>query len=126
MIYDTDFGITWLRDANYAQPENGMSFPQAVEWADQLVYSGYNDWRLPSAYNRDGSGPCYGYNCTESELGHLYYTELKNGAANYSNSGPFNNVQFQYWFSTPSDGGAWVLPFVGSGMQGYQHVHDAG
>jgi hypothetical protein len=25
-----------------------MYWPEAVAWADQLVYGGYNDWRLPS------------------------------------------------------------------------------
>jgi hypothetical protein len=128
VIYDTDFGISWLQDANYRQPVNGMTFSQAGAWADQLVYSGYNDWRLPSAYNRDGSGPCYGYNCTESEFGHLYYTELKNVAdgGGFTNSGPFINIQEQYWFSTSSGAGGYVLPFNVQNMAGYQHIHDAG
>ena len=31
-----------------------------MNWADQLVYGGYDDWRLPDAYNQDGSGPDHG------------------------------------------------------------------
>ncbi len=36
---------------------------------------GANDWRLWSALNSDGSAPCSGSSCPNSELGHLYFTE---------------------------------------------------
>jgi len=38
-------------------------------------YLGYNDWRLPTALNQNGTGPCSGYNCTSSEMGHLFYVD---------------------------------------------------
>src|SRR3990172_7999677 len=84
LIYDDDFNITWLQDANYAQTsgfdaDGRMSWNTAMTWADALTYEGFTDWRLPSALNQDGSGPCLGY-CTGSEMGHLYYTELGNSA----------------------------------------------
>ncbi len=108
LIYDTDLDITWLQDANYAQtsgyanalPDGRMLWYDAVAWADQLVYQAYDDWRLPNA---DGLGPCdNGYDCTGSEMGHLYYTELGNPALGpLTYTGPFENLQSaDYWLGT--------------------------
>lgn len=68
MIYDSTLNVTWLQDANYAytsgyaaahangdvnsspantQANGAMGRDAAMAWADQLVYGGYNDWRLP-------------------------------------------------------------------------------
>jgi len=77
LIYDTDFDITWY-DFSHAQD----SWHQQMDWADALTvdFGGtvYDDWRLPTALNQDGTGPCVGHNCTDNEMGHLYYTELGN------------------------------------------------
>lgn len=92
--YDDDFNITWLKDANLAA-SNGFGLVQggyssynfngtltwdvAQTWFAAMNaqnYMGYNDWRLPSALNRDGSGPCSPNRCTSSEMGHLYFEEL--------------------------------------------------
>jgi hypothetical protein len=103
LIYDTDLNVTWLQDANYTNTL--MLLPEAWNWAENLVYGGYDDWRLPSSLNPDGSGPCGGYNCTESEMGLLYYIELGNPAGGpLLNTGPFINVQtnFCYWSGTTS------------------------
>lgn len=128
LIYDSDFNITWLQDANYANtshyvtpggvditvcpppgdptpnPRCGrMIWAEAKVWAADLVYGGFDDWRLPSALNQDGSGPCQVYSCTGSEMGHLYYTELGNAAGGpLTNIGPFANLIMQsqgrsYW-----------------------------
>lgn len=53
LIYDTVLDITWLQDANYAQTsgyddDGYMTWYEATEWADQLVYAGFSDWRLAS------------------------------------------------------------------------------
>jgi len=81
LIYDDVLDITWLQDANYASTSNYatdglLSFDEAVAWADQLVYGGYEDWRLPDAHNQDGSGPDGGWNVTGSEMGHMFYNNL--------------------------------------------------
>jgi hypothetical protein len=57
MIYDSEQDLTWLVDANYALISNEstyavdangrMSWGTAWSWADELVYNGYDDWRLP-------------------------------------------------------------------------------
>ena len=93
LIYDDDYNITWY-DFSYSRSD----WDGAVAWADALSvnYDGisYDDWRLPMAYNPDGSGPDWGYDVTGSEMGHLYYTELGNSPRfsyeSYINLGPFD------------------------------------
>lgn len=46
LIYDSAQDITWLQDANLAG--GAMNWASATAWADNLVYAGYDDWRLPS------------------------------------------------------------------------------
>ena len=122
LIYDTDLNITWLADADYARTQflasagalgdaNGrMTWSAANAWAAGLSYGGYTDWRLPSALNADGSGPCVGVNCTGSEMGHLFYIELGATANNSILSGTntanlalFTNVQSNIYWSGTAD-----------------------
>lgn len=122
LIYDDDLNITWLQDANYAETSGyedryyattgpgRMEWSDAMQWAGNLVYSGYDDWRLPSGLAADGPDPCYGYDCTTGELGHLYYVTLGNVAdtsypyEDMQNTGPFINIMPEsYWTS-------WVPP----------------
>jgi hypothetical protein len=77
LIYDTGRGITWLQDMNYAKTvgrsaDGQLTWPAAMAWVSSLNYRGIRRWRLPTALNRDGSGPVIGNNCIGSELGHLY------------------------------------------------------
>lgn len=58
LIYDDVLDFTWLQDANYAQTsdydDDGiLEWQEALDWADQLVYGGYDDWMLglPSHYS---------------------------------------------------------------------------
>lgn len=135
MIYDTDLGITWLQTPN----NSNLNWGDATAWAQNLSYEGYDDWRLPSAMNRDGSGPDSGWNCTGSEMGHLYYTELGNKGLSapdgtnpqpgwgLNNKGPFSDLQlydpwhaYTYWTNTeyepdPSNA-AWMFMFT-DGLQ---------
>ena len=123
LIYDDDLGITWLGDANFGAGsafDNGsstadgrMTWGNAVNWAGSLTVGDFTDWRLPNAQNQDGSGPCTGNGCTDSEIGHVYFIELGN-VGNTSgctlgvncglvNTGPFSNLQADfYWSGTES------------------------
>lgn len=117
MIYDTVMNITWISDFNYAQTSGAsadgrMTQDQAIAWASQLVYGGFDDWRLPTANYADsncshtvtpigGGAPLHvGYNCTGSEMGHLHYVDLgaqANGemadGANTANLALFTHIQ---------------------------------
>ncbi len=147
LIYDTDFDITWLSDACYARTsgydaDGLMTWSQATAWADQLTYGGYDDWRLPTALNQDGSGPdgwhSDAFNKNGSEMGHLFYDEL-GGTANesiHTSTDPdmalFTNIQgylspdksagsLPYWTSTylPSWGRYWYFAFSNGSQWAY-------
>ena len=118
LIYDTDQDITWY---DYSRDGfNDGSWERQMDWAAGLSITGgdligdYNDWRLPSALNRDGSRTCGGYNCTGSEMGHLYYNETER--IDY-----FVNLDNNFhWSSTrPKDieDGPWYF-FFNNGYQG--------
>lgn len=136
-VYDTDLDITWLADANYAKTSGHdadglMNWADANTWASSLNIGGVTGWRLPTTLQPDSScdgqsgGVSSGFNCTGSEMGHLFYNEL-GGAAGSSilTSGDpdlalFSNIQsFNYWSGTeyaPFPNGAWDFVFV-SGNQ---------
>lgn len=148
MIYDSDLNITWLQDANYAvtsgwaalhdthNPNSGPAYIQsngrmgqeaAVSWADQLVYGGYDDWRLPTT----GPNPGAEYNNTSGELGYMFYINWGNGVnpaslsttfidAATGETKQFTNVQDGYWYREEAGNppiGAWFFGF-NTGVQG--------
>jgi hypothetical protein len=104
-----------------------MTWYGAMAWAEWLGitnYGGASDWRLWSALNSDGTGPCGGINCTESELGHLFYVEGELSIGHAINDSTaltsvFSNMENSvYWSDTESSrvGSAWVL----DGSTGFQ------
>ena len=146
LIYDDFLNITWLQDANYAMTsgydaDGRMNWNAAMTWADQLVYGGYSDWRLPTTvdgpyvWGFDGT-TTGGYNITTSEMGYMYYVNLGNlGFLDTNgdvqpgwglvNTGPFLNLQPEidfydfYWSGTEysaNPDNAWGFTF-GSGYQ---------
>ena len=112
MIYSTDLDITWLKDANYAKTsgydDDGlMTWPEAMEWAETLVYGGYDDWRLPT-FDPDNPSPCYV--STLHEMRYLLYTELGNDCRTSGyDFGPFVNVmpgypvEYNEWYWSGTD-----------------------
>jgi hypothetical protein len=131
LIYDDDLTITWLANANV----NGvMTWDNAMTWASNLSYYDsvrnvtYTDWRLPTTLQPDpacgtqNSGVSSGYNCTGSEMGHLFYNELSGtaGSSILSSADPdlalFTNVQSSYYWSgtenAPDTNYAWFFGFV--------------
>ena len=127
IINDTGLNVAWISDGNlaatntfglptgvpldssgaYINKDGGMSWGGAVKWIAAMNaanYLGFSDWRLPYTPLKDPSCPG-SYNCTGSEMGHLYYTELGNngrfdttGAPSATfgmyNYGPFTNFRF--------------------------------
>ncbi len=109
MVYDSTLNITWLKNWNVNGPMDGAT---ANSWAEGLTAYGFDDWRLPSALNANGSGPCSGAGCAGSELGHMFYGNWGATAgspytlgANLANVALFFNVTTlgngAYWSSTP-------------------------
>lgn len=152
VVNDTDLNLTWLANANLAATEtfgvggiilnmvsnqrwmNGwMKWNTAQSWIGAMNtanYLGYNDWRLPTTLQPDASCSSQyqgssGYNCTGSEMGHLFYNEL-GGVAGSSirtthnaDFALFNNVQTSnnyggsfYWSGTefaPATSNEWYF-----------------
>ncbi|HEX8078245.1 MAG TPA: hypothetical protein VF511_10565 [Chthoniobacterales bacterium] len=103
LLYDVERDLTWLQDTNYAKTvghaaDGQMTWDDAKNWVAGLHYRGVTGWRLPTALNPDGSGPCVGDNCRESELGHLVFTAFNRPSpgARLINWEPFSI----YWTST--------------------------
>lgn len=132
LIYDPYLNIYWMKDGN---KQGLMTWDDAKEWAEQLTYGGYDDWRLPSTpdgYYEKTDGTIWDYyetnpysndvkyNVTFSELGSLYYNTFKltadKGLSTAENS-LFDKLQTDYyWFKTasrPLDGNpaAWIFDF---------------
>jgi len=112
-IYDTDTQLSWLKNANTV---GAMTWSNAMAWAATLNngggFAGLTGWRLPATsqpdascgyqYDPGGGFPLQGmhFNCTNSEMGHLYYTELGNVAGGpLTNTGPFTDLQAYYYWS---------------------------
>jgi len=129
--YDTDADLTWLSDANYALTSGyhlaafrgQMNWFTANTWAESLIINGVDGWRLPDTILPDQScdttnalGESYGFNCTGSELGNLFYNVLGNSAGELTNTGPFSNLTGFYWSATEVasvDVAAWGMNIFG-------------
>jgi hypothetical protein len=117
LIYDVERDITWLQDTNYAKtvgrsPDGQMSWTEAMAWVARLNYRGITGWRLPTALNPDGSGPCVGDHCPDGEFGHLVFTALDRKSAGLH---LLNFESFSiYWTSTEaSSTDAYAFKMVG-------------
>lgn len=129
LMYDTELDVTWLTDANYAYTsgyvdsidttygDGRMSWTQAYEWAQQLVFLGFDDWRLPHALPVNGTSYIsdlsfdgstdISYNITSpnNELAYMFYVNLGN-IGYYDTNGNFpqpgyglkNKGSFQNYF----------------------------
>lgn len=144
-FYDTALNLTWLRDANANGAKN---WPDANDWAQDLVFGGYDDWRLPTMIDTNApgcdlanAGSDCGYNVQTlsggtvySEIAHLFHETLGNksevdgsGAAQagsgLTNTGDFLNMQNAiYWtgltYVSPETDRAWYFD-VSRGFQNY-------
>ena len=118
MIYDDVLNVTWLQNANFgagspyddgfSDSDGLMTWGRALSWADNLVYGGYDDWRLPSMDVNDDNQIvifCFTVSeeeCRDNELAYMFYHNL---GGNYlddltGDQGPFFNIQDPYWSNT--------------------------
>lgn len=87
LIYDDILNVTWMQNANYS--EGTLTWDDAMNWAGNMVFGGYNDWRLPET-----DTTCSGSGCKDSEMGHLYsYYDVTSDTP-----GIFSDVRpYMYW-----------------------------
>ncbi len=121
--YDDVADLTWLADADYAKtsgyvPFGVMNWAEANAWAAGLTVGGVGGWRLAN------SDACSG-NCTNSEMGNLFYNVLGNTAGALTDIGPFSNVQGLYWLATEDPGvGAWFFNMNNGFQSSYIETYD--
>jgi len=66
MVYDDVLKITW-------GPGFGGDWNAANAWVNNLVYGGYDDWRLPALSNPNVNESCFPYGSGCSEMAYMYY-----------------------------------------------------
>ena len=136
-LYDKVLDVTWLRNAN----ANGqMDWDDASFWAANLTEGTYSDWRLPTLKPVNGTSFNYDFtnngtsdrgNATAgigwgaaSEMGHLFYVTLGNLQGQFRNTGDFQNLQRDFYWSgleyAPYPSYAWQFYFI----DGYQNEGD--
>jgi hypothetical protein len=137
-VYDTVFQVNWLADANLAHsnafqvnnvnPSGSMDFAAAKHFVDALNtpqnggrgYLNHNTWQLPATPFKesscDSTGPGsqfnnFGYGCTGSAMGALYYNEFHLSDPDTAIPipdtafGPFHNFQpYIYWSDSDAPG----------------------
>jgi hypothetical protein len=127
-VYDPNLRVTWLADANLAATQTfevsninksgSMDYATAVRWVAAMNkfdhgagYLGHNNWQLPTAPEKDKScartgrnGESFGFNCSGSALGSLFYSSLRlhepdTAVRMPANTvGPFKDFQpYLYW-----------------------------
>jgi hypothetical protein len=132
-VYDGRLKVTWLADANLAAKQTfgvpdinksgSMNYATAVRWVAAMNasdggagYLGHHNWQLPTAPDSDRTckltgrhGESFGFNCSGSALGSLYYASLglreTDSAVPSSQNrvGPFQNFQpYLYWSKSPA------------------------
>lgn len=132
-IHDPNLHVTWLADGNLAGKETfgvsninkdgSMDYATAVKWVAAMNasdggrgYLGHNNWQLPTAPATDTTcahtgrhGESFGFHCSGSALGSLYYISLGLHEPNTAvpmpanKVGPFKDFQpYLYWSESPA------------------------
>jgi hypothetical protein len=132
-VFDSRLSVTWLADANLAAKQTfgvtginktgSMDYATAIRWVSAMNaldhgvgYLGHNNWQLPTTPATDPScartgrhGESFGFNCSASALGSLYYVSFALREpdsvvqAMTNTTGPFKNFQpYLYWSKSPA------------------------
>ncbi|HEV2448673.1 MAG TPA: hypothetical protein VGS58_22220, partial [Candidatus Sulfopaludibacter sp.] len=154
-VYDTVNNITWLADFNPAagnhftlpvcsgpnppalcvNPNGSMNYASAAAWVQAMNaanYLGHSNWQLPTTPPLDNgcgktgpNGNSFGFGCSASAMGSLYYNALSWKAPNTAvpipnnTAGPFANLQpYLYWSQTSAGGAGYNTFSFDTGWQG--------
>ena len=111
-VYDTDWDVTFLADANFAQTsgfddDGALPRADAEAWVESLVIAGVGGWRLPQ--NPQFDPACFGQGkfwndgafCVNGDLGHLLIVE--------NDISLFTNVVPWFYWSSLFDDGSFVF-----------------
>jgi hypothetical protein len=133
IVHDSRLLVSWLADGNLAAKQTfgvsginssgSMDHATAVRWVQAMNafnngggYLGHNNWQLPTTPDNDSHcertgrhGESFGFNCSGSALGSLYYDALgfrePNTAVPIPDTvtGPFSSFQpYLYWSKSPA------------------------
>lgn len=146
MVYDTVLEITWVRDASLCVTldncvnrndlfvTGGMPWVSANQWAADLQFGGFDDWRLPYASVSAGANPalsvyaCTGAGgadelaCRDNEMNYMFYYNLGLPSPNTGDQTAIGgeelfNIQNAYWSGTTEEATqAWLFNFINSGQ----------
>jgi hypothetical protein len=99
-VTDNTTRLMWTKNANHGH----MNWKEAVAYCSNLVYAGYDDWRLPSVNEHGG----------RAELDTLGWSGGVPDTGPFTAPGaPFNGVQSDYYWSGTSfahfSDGAWAV-----------------
>jgi hypothetical protein len=132
-VFDSRLNVTWLADANLPAKQTfgvpginktgSMDYATAMRWVAAMNaldhgagYLGHTNWQLPTTPSTDAScartgrhGESFGFNCSGSALGSLYYfsfglKEPDSAVPAVTNTvGPFRDFQpYLYWSKSPA------------------------
>ena len=82
LVYDDMLNITWTRQAGDGVTRN---WADSAAWANNLVFAGFDDWRLPWESVLAGAGPTTSpvdcttvteLACRDNEMGYMFYHDL--------------------------------------------------
>jgi hypothetical protein len=125
LIYDSHLDITWYDFTK--EPSN--KWQTQWEWADTLSVTfgsiTYDNWRLPVVFDES----CVNENCTNSEMGHLFYTDFSNTANAGARGDPINTEPFEhltistFWSGTDKAGWGGTVAWTFDFFNGYQSYY---
>jgi hypothetical protein len=138
MVYDDVLNITWTRNADLPGSSN-LTWDEANNWAADLVFEGFDDWRLPWASVTAGTGPAAEYRCTggggadevacrDNEMAYMFYYNLDGDFFGNSETGTqtavggqvLTGIQPDYWSGTQANPSiAWVFVFDSGDQFGF-------
>jgi PEP-CTERM motif len=134
LVYDDVLNVTWTRNATLPG-SSALVWADANTWAANLVFGGFDDWRLPYASVTAGAGPAFTVvdctdaserACRDNEMGYMFYHNLggshsddKTGTQTALGGQQLTGIQPFHWSGTELNpaGSAWLF-FFHVGTQG--------